>query len=275
MLNTSVWLQQKSCEAVEKIFGKLNAFFRGKWRLAVLDLESGRWTVPPKLSNLPYLKYQNACGRHILMQPVHQANYLLVDDIDQSVIRRHHQYSNGQWKPGRMVVETSPQNFQTWIYSSRPLSLNEKRYWLNKLHNDPGADPNNRWGRCPGFRNRKEKYQNSYGHFPLSRLIWVDWEKQADIPFQKIVKKTFSHLPQGGLVCRFNSIFRSNYEKGNDSVTDFSYALALARRGYSTEEIKKRILTERSNWKNHCTERKKQFYLEKTVRKAIGIVLAS
>ena len=243
--------------------------------MAVLDLESGRWPVPPKSSNIPYLKYQNACGRHILIQPVHQEKYLMIDDISKSVISRHHKYPNGQWKPGRMVVETSPQNFQIWIYSSRLLSLDEKRYWLSKLHNDPGADPKNRWGRCPGFRNRKEKYQNLCGYFPLSKLIWVDWKHKANIPFYKVAKKTFSHLPQGGLVCRFNSISRSNYEKGNDSVTDFSYAMALARRGCCADEIKQRLLTERRNWKNHNTERKRIFYLEKTVRKAIAIVQQS
>jgi len=55
-----------------------------------------------------------------------------------------------------MVVETSSGNYQVWIHSDRPLSLDEKRYWLKRLHNDPGADRNNRWGRYPGFRNRKK-----------------------------------------------------------------------------------------------------------------------
>lgn len=260
---------------MEKIFGKLNAFFRGEWRWAVLDLESGRWPVPPKPSNIPYLKYQNVCGRHILVQPVKQENHLLVDDISWTIIRRHHQYPSGQWKPGRMVVETSPRNFQVWISSSRPLCLVEKRYWLGKLHNDPGADPNNRWGRCPGFRNRKEIYRDSYGHYPLSKLIWVDWKQQADIPSHKPAQKAFSPLPQGGWVCRFKSISRSNYDKDNDSVTDFSYAMALARREYSADEIKRRILIERSDWKNHNTERKRQIYLERTIKKALCIVQQS
>ena len=257
---------------METIFDKLNRFFRGEWRLSVLDLESGRWLVPPKILNINYLKHENARGRHILLQPVKQANYLLVDDISMEIIRRHHQTPDGHWKPGRMGVETSPNNFQVWIRSSRALPLSEKRYWLGKLKNDPGADPNNRWGRCPGFRNRKEKHRNRQGEYPLSRLIWVDWKQQANIPTKRQDTKAFSPLPQGGGVCRYHAITRSDYEKGNDSVTDFSYAMALGRRKFTIDEIKERILSERSDWKNHQSERKKQDYLERTVRKAMSII---
>jgi len=81
-----------------------------------------------------------------------------------------------------MVVETSPYNYQVWILSNRFLSIAEKRYWLKKLCNDPGAGPNNRWGRCPGFRNRKQKHKDSKGGYPLAKLIWVDWKNKALIP---------------------------------------------------------------------------------------------
>ncbi len=260
---------------MEKIFCKLNSFFRGEWSLAVLDLESGRWLIPPKASNINYLKYQNTCGRHILMQPERQENYLLIDDASRQIISRHHHNPGGHWKPGRMVVETSPDNYQVWVRSSRPLPLDEKRYWLAKLHNDPGADPNNRWGRCPGFRNRKEKHQNQHGKYPLSRLVWVDWKQQAGIPLHKHEKKikTFSPLPQRGGVCRFKSITRSDYEKGNNnSATDFAYSMALGRRKISIDEIKQRILSERIDWTNHQSERKRLEYLERTVRKALSII---
>lgn len=259
---------------MEKIFGKLKSFFRGEWGLAVLDLESGRWLIPPKVSKINYLKYQNTRGRHILLQPERQEYYLLVDDVSRQIIRKHHQTRDGNWKPGRMAVETSPNNYQVWIRSSRPLTLDEKRYWLGKLHNDPGADPNNRWGRCPGFRNRKEKHRNEHGKYPLSRLVWVDWKQQADIPPRKHEKKikTFSPLPQRGGVCRFKAITRSDYEKGDNSATDFAYSMALGRRNFSIDEIKQRILSERSDWTNHQTERKRQDYLERTVRKALSII---
>ena len=254
----------------------MNNYYRGEWHLAVLNLQKGRWILPPEPSNIPYLKYQNAKGNHILIQPVRQEYYLLVDDLSWETICRHHKYPNGQWKTGRMIIETSPRNFQVWIQANRPLPLDEKRYWLRKLQNDPGADPNNRWGRCPGFLNRKEKYRNQDGFYPLAKLIWIDWKNQADIPFPKSLspKKTnsLSLLPQGGAVCRFITITRSDYEKGNHSVTDFSYAMALARRGYTADEIKQRILSERSDWKNHQSEKKKNDYLKRTVEKAMCII---
>jgi hypothetical protein len=284
------------------IFEKLNCYFYGKWHLAVLDMDVGLWVIESKVLNIPYLKAENAKGRHILLQPepVIESYYLLVDDLTWPMILSHHHYPNGGWKPGRMVVKTSPANYQVWIHSSRRLSLSEKRYWLKKLCSDPGADPNNRWGRCPGFRNRKEKYRDSTGGYPLSKLIWIDWKGQAEIPhsnnqisssfgkreqgkkgFKDFMNpdetsgKTsipFSPLPQAGGVCRGKGISRSDYTSGDESATDFSYAIALARRGYTNNEIRERIISERSIWKNHLGEHRMKHYLDRTIKRARSIV---
>ncbi len=138
-----------------------------------------RWIIDSAYRNIHYLKAENVRDRHILIQPVEQDTYLMADDITPEILQRHHKLCNGTWKPGRMVVETSPENFQVWIHAHRPLPLEEKRHWLKKMKSDPGADPCNRWGRCPGFRNRKEKYRDTSGHYPLARLIWVDWKQTA------------------------------------------------------------------------------------------------
>ena len=284
------------------IFEKLNHYFYRKWHLAVLDMNVGLWVIKPKALNIPYLKAQNAKGRHILLQPepVIESYYLLVDDLTWPMILSHHHYPNGGWKPGRMVIETSPGNYQVWIHSSRRLSLIEKRYWLKKLCSDPGADPNNRWGRCPGFRNRKDKYRDPTGGYPLSKLIWIDWRGQAEIPHSnneisstfgkreqgkkgsrgfmnqdEIPGKTsipFPPPPQKGVVCRCKDISRSDYSRGDESATDFSYAIALARRGYPDNEIRERIISERSIWKNHLGEGRMRHYLDKTIAKARSIV---
>jgi hypothetical protein len=158
---------------MDRIFKKLDQYFYKKWHLAVLDMDVGRWVVEPKASNIPYLKAENANGRHILIQPdsTIEPYYFLVDDVELSLIKMQHKDINNTWKAGRMVVETSKNNYQVWIHSSRRLSLEEKRYWLKRLHSDPGADPKKRWGRCPGFRNRKDKHCDSTGGYPLSRLI--------------------------------------------------------------------------------------------------------
>ncbi len=244
--------------------------------LAVLDESAGRWIVRPESKNIPYLKAENANGRHILVKPDQtiESNYLLVDDLNISQLKNHHKFSFDRFKHGRMVVETSPGNYQVWIHSLRPLNLDEKRHWLKKLHSDPGADPNDRWGRCPGFRNRKQKHRTLLGTFPLAKLIWIDWKNRANIPKIKLLprkKDNFSHQPQGR-VCHKKIITRSSYEKGDESATDFAYALALFRRGFSSVEIYQRIMKERINWNNHAGSEK---YLSRTIAKAYKILTQS
>ncbi|MCP4372282.1 MAG: hypothetical protein GY797_29800 [Deltaproteobacteria bacterium] len=105
---------------MDRIFKKLNRYFCGKWHLAVLNLKAGRWIKSPKLSNIAYLKAQNSRGRHILIQPLPSICqfYFLVDDLNWNRIQNHHRYADLSWKPGRMVIETSPSNYQVWIHSS-------------------------------------------------------------------------------------------------------------------------------------------------------------
>jgi hypothetical protein len=264
---------------MKRIFEKINRYFYGKWNLAVLDMGIGRWIVKPEPSNIVYLKAENANGRHILVQPAKELEpfYLMVDDVNWCTIQRQHQHQHrdGTCKPGRMVIETSKCNYHVWIRSSRPLSLPEKRYWLKKLNSDPGADPNNRWGRCPGFRNRKEKYQDPTGGYPLSRLTWIDWKYQADIPklnikiAEKILKR-ISPQPLEGGVCQ--NLIRSNYDRGDESATDFAYAIALFRKGFSENRVQQNILAERTNWKNHIGVKRRELYINRTIKRAKTIV---
>jgi len=252
---------------MELIFQKLNRYFYKKWHIAVLDLKQGRWIKDADTRYIPYFKAENANGRHILIQPLEQiaCYYLLLDDIDQRLILKHHVDINGAWKAGRMVIETSPGNFQIWIHSANALSLNDKKFWLQRLCSDPGAHPKNRWGRCPGFRNRKEIYRDSNNKYPLCRLIWIDWRNLANIP------KAFSHHPRGG-VCHNSHLSRMDYIKKDPSATDFSYALALIRHGFTDEEIENRIKMERFDFKNHCGEKRQQHYLKTTIQNARKII---
>jgi hypothetical protein len=252
---------------MELIFDKLNRFFSGKWQIAILDLQAGRWVLRPKTSYIPYLKAENANGRHILIRPPPEKEpyYLLADDLTWRLIRGHHKYPDGTWRHGRMVVETSPANYQ--------------------------ADPRHRWGRCPGFRNRKEKHRDCQGGYPLSRLIWIDWKRNADIPPSNNTTpdnvSAFSPKPLGG-VCHNKNISRKDYERRNESATDFSYAMALMRRrftdeeirkcliserrDFTDEEIRKCLISERRDWKNHQGEKRMNAYLERTIAKARVIV---
>ncbi|ETR65870.1 MAG: hypothetical protein OMM_05892 [Candidatus Magnetoglobus multicellularis str. Araruama] len=190
---------------------------------------------------------------------------MLVDDINWSFILKHHIHSNGKWKPGRMVVETSPGNYQVWIHSEQALSTNDKLYWLQKLCSDPGAHPGNRWGRCPGFRNRKAIYRNSHNQYPLSKLVWVDWRYLANVP------KPLSTQPWGG-VCQNSHLSRMDYIKNDPSATDFSFVLALLRTGHTEQQIEQRIIMERPDFHNHQGEQRKQQYIQRTIKRAKEII---
>jgi len=82
---------------------------------------------------------------------------------------------------------------------------------------------------------------------------------------------TLSHPPRGG-VCHKNNISRFHYEKGNESATDFSYALALFRKGFAQAEVSQKILDERQDWTHHATLVKREEYLNRTLKKAWQIV---
>lgn len=42
-------------------------------------------------------------------------------------------------------------------------------------------------------------------------------------------------------ICRCNGLSRQEYARGDESATDFSYAIALLRRGYPDHDIRQRI----------------------------------
>ena len=84
-------------------------------------------------------------------------------------------------------------------------------------------------------------------------------------------RSSFQSIPKGG-VCHHKTISRRDYLRPNESQTDFAYTLALARRGYSDQQIRKRLLAERTCWENHRGERKRNLYLDRTIRRAREII---
>ena len=257
---------------MERIFRKLEHYF-GQWRIGVMNPNGGLWLVDTAVDRIGYLKAMNARGYHIFMKPVHEARFLLLDDL--SAKQLEGQKDDGHYRPGRLVVETSPDNFQVWIKAHRRMTNPEKRYWIRQVQADPACDPNLRWGRCPGFRNRKEKYRQPDGRFPLSRLLWVDWRKTATVP--KVTLPMISNQPQKTVSPhrvhgQTGSVRRLDYERGDASATDFAYVLALLRRGVARDEIIRRLMGERIDWTHHQGERRQSAYIERTINKAMEII---
>jgi hypothetical protein len=273
---------------MDKVVQKIERYF-GRYEIGVYKEADGPdgkggavWKVEQNDKTIPYLKAMNARGRHIFVRPAfeREAHYMLHDDLDKRGLERHHK-QDGKFKPGRMVVESSPGNYQVWVRSERALSVEEKKYWLDRMDSDPGASPRHRWGRAPGFRNRKEKYEIMEGDkklYPLAKLIWVDWKGRAAVPEVQLPKPQIEHQPKPSSV-KTNSAARSgslpartDFEKGDNSRTDFAYALALMRRGVGREEVEQRIRSERSDWRHHKGERSRTDYFKRTLDRAQDII---
>jgi len=257
---------------MQKIFHKLERYF-SSWSLGILHQQKGLWSMPANRKYIRYARLMNRRGHHILIRPDdhREPYYLLCDDLSQADLSRDH-CRDGIWKKGRLLIETSPQNYQVWIHFGHPLSIAEKTFWLKRLRSDPGCSPRHRWGRCPGFRNRKAAHEKE-GHYPLAKLIWVDWVNQASIaPVHRSPitvahhhRRPFPSPPAGA--CAQN-LSRRDYERGNESATDFSYALALMARGVADDEILSRLLQERQSWAHHGHGERRRKYLQRTLRQA-------
>jgi len=221
--------------------------------VAALNVNKGHYLINmnrPDEIILKELQRFNTRGENILFRPNFDSEpyYMLADDLDQESINRHGRYPDRSYRPGRLIVETSPKNFQMWVHFDMPVSDDEKRYYLSIMKADPGADPKHRFGRLPGFTNRWARHQRPDGSYPMARLIWVDWHNRGRKPMNgtslaatdaeqsKASSSSLLSIPHRGGVCL--SILRSRiyYECGDESRTDFRYVLYLIRRGCSDRE---------------------------------------
>ena len=74
------------------------------------------------------------------------------------------------------------------------------------------------------------------------------------------------------MVCQNSNLSRIDYLSNDESVTDFSYALALMRKGFSDNEIADRLMKERNDWRNHTGSKRQQQYLNRTISQARSII---
>jgi len=259
-----------------KIFHTLSVFF-GVFEYGVHknnDVAGGSWVLsaskylhgvdieqPADFVDYVQIRKANAKGLNILIRPLLDVEpcFLLLDDMKLSDVQKHAE------KPGRLIIQTSPDNFQIWIKSNRPLSLDEKKYWIKFFNADMGASPKRRWGRAPDFRN----YKPQRAEHPWGRIIFCT-NGSASIPFVKIPTPS-PEIVKNNMVDKTTksislNISRNQYDKGDESATDYSYTLALLVRGATDEQIKSRLLAERSDF--HRSERNIEKYLTRTIKKA-------
>ncbi len=123
------------------------------------------------LRMLPFLKHRNAHGAHIYLRPTGESCYTLLDDLTAATLS--HLTVEG-YAPAA-VVETSPGSFQAWLRHTQPLSKELGTLAAKTLAEQFGADRSaadwRRFGRAPGFTNRKPQHRNTQGFYPFAHLL--------------------------------------------------------------------------------------------------------
>lgn len=169
---------------MERILWKICKYFSHCFSLAVLDESKGKWPVTPSPKNIPYLKAENASGRHILIKPdsAIQPYYFLADDLNNALLIRQHQLKPGVFKSGRMIIETSPGNYQVWIHSSVPLTLPKNGIGWGNCTATPVQTLKTDGADAPGSGTERQNikrlqdsihWQNSYGLIGNARRIFL------------------------------------------------------------------------------------------------------
>jgi hypothetical protein len=119
---------------------------------------------------LSYLKYRNANGAHIYMRPTGESCYTLLDDLTEDILPR----LMAEGYAPAAVVETSPGSFQAWLRHAQPLTKELGTLAAKTLAAQFDADSSaadwRRFGRAPGFANRKPQHRNAQGLYPFARL---------------------------------------------------------------------------------------------------------
>lgn len=253
----------------ESDFIKISAFFDNAFQFGVhsiCETKSMVWEVPAEIKRLSYLRAQNCKGHNIYIRPLLEYTqfFLLVDDLNQEQVNKH----NGEH--GRLIIESSPRNYQVWIRCVNPISDDVKKLLLIQLQSDPGAAPNKRWGRAPGYTNRKSQYLMPSGLYPYAKLHYIDSrpvemvlpeispEATRTIAFDAAKKETGTQ----------ESFCREDYETGDPSRTDIRYCMALVRRGLADSEIIERLISERIDWRHHQGGNRLERYLVRTIERA-------
>lgn len=135
-----------------------------------------KWTAEQMLDpkNIRWLRSENVNGAGIFIRAIDR-RVTLLDDVTRNGIA--HLAAKG-FEPC-VSGETSPQSYQAWIRlvpahepePSPEVATDASRRLTNFIGGDTGAIGNERFGRLPGFTNRKPKHQNDRGRNPWVTII--------------------------------------------------------------------------------------------------------
>ncbi len=232
-----------------------------------------------------FLKARNAAQEHIYIRPAPPHQFTLLDDVDRLTISR---LDSTGFSPC-LVIQTSPNNFQTWLNHGEVLDNELSTFVAQNLstefNSDPGSADYRHFGRLPGFTNPKKEYFTGI-FYPFVKL-----EKATNSIYRKasfFIEKQrldFESLEEELKRIKESSIRGSN--KHNSTITktvedfyndprydydchraDLAFAVYASSRGMSEPELFDRLLSARDLSKKGNNKRQNQ-YVERTIEKAL------
>jgi hypothetical protein len=235
------------------------------------------------LRMLGYLKYRNANGAHIYIRPAGESSYTLLDDLKLATL--HRMEAEG-YSPAA-VVETSPGSFQAWLRHEQPLSKELGTIAAKTLAEHFGADRSaadwRRFGRAPGFTNRKPQYRSGLGLYPFAQLHSHNGQPYAKAATfharimnlrrtveeeRAAIRRSFAARPLRFPASLSLDRFRTSQRYSDrPAAADMAFCIAACSQGWATSEIAAEL--SRCDLSRDTNRSRKAAYIKRTVTKAL------
>ena len=232
---------------------------------------------------LPYLKHRNANGAHIYFRPTGESAYTLLDDLTANTLAR---LAAEGYSPAA-VIETSPGSFQVWLRHAQPLSKELGTLAAKTLAAQFGADASaadwRRFGRGPGFTNRKPQHRTADGLYPFARLVnhsgqpfalAATFRAQLDALHHKAEQEhaaarlQFASRPTRFAAPVVLSRFRASFRyAGRPAAADMAFCIAAVTQGWSESDIAAAI--SREYLSRDTSPSRRAAYIRRTLSKAV------
>ena len=235
------------------------------------------------LRMIPYLKYRNANGAHIYIRPTGESAYTLLDDLNRKTLER----LEAEGYAPAAVVETSPGSFQAWLRHEQPLSKELGTIAAKAIAEQFGADRSaadwRRFGRAPGFTNRKPQHRNGFGFYPFARLhSFTGQPFAAAATFRAriltlrrtieeeraAIRRSFPTRPPRFLAPVSLARFRTFQRYLNrPAAADMAFCIAACSQGWATSDIAAEL--SRCYLSSDTNRSRKAAYINRTITKAL------
>ena len=239
------------------------------------------WDLDTLLRSVSWLRLKNLEGRNIYIRPSGEHALSLIDDASTQTI----ELLKSQGFAPAVVLETSPRNFQAWLWHGqilpKHLSTFAARLLASRFGGDPASADWRHYGRLAGFTNRKDKYRRKDGTFPYVRLHEATGAVYSKaVVFLAEVRTLYESehsKPPPPIFFRRPSLCRCSLKSiedfrakpiydGDQTRVDLAYAVYALAHGVP-ENTAREALTSRDL--SHKGDRKRQQdYIDRTIRKA-------